>query len=367
MPIIKKIAMIGLGLIGGSLAKALKRTNPDLYIKAFDKDRESLLRAVDDKVIDRACKDMKEATAGVQLIFICTPIDSIATLFNKLRDLLEPRTIVTDVGSTKNAVMESARELLSNDIFFIGGHPMAGTQYSGYGYSEAHLFENAFYVLTPMKDTPIEAVQVMVEIISSIGAFPLIMDSDVHDEVVGAVSHLPHVVASALVNAVAGIDDPSRFKERLAAGGFRDITRIASSNPNMWATISLMNRQKLLKLTKAMIEQLQSFYTVLKAQEMENINAFYQKGKDYRDKLPAMQSASLHPSYDMYVDIEDRPGIIGEVTSVLGDEYINIRNIRIIHSREHEPGCLIISLANSSDLDRAVLALKTKGYKAYKR
>lgn len=364
---IQNVGIIGLGLIGGSLAKALKRSDPKLYITALDMDKNSLSEALNEGVIDRACSTIEGVVDGVQLLFLCTPVASVADLFMDIRDFLPPKTIVTDVGSIKGAVMDSAKGLLPKDVYFIGGHPMAGTENSGYGYSTAHLFENAFYVLTPTDDIPVGPVQSMVEVISSIGAFPLIMDANTHDKIVGAVSHLPHVVAAALVNAVANVDDPSRFKEKLAAGGFRDITRIASSNPDMWTNISLLNRKELLGLTLSMIEELQRFYELLEEEEEREINTFYKKAKKYRDELPVLQSTGLLPSYDIYVDIEDRPGIIGRVTSLLGDHDINIRNTSIIHSRENEPGCLVISLTSNADVDRALWVLVRKGYRAYRR
>lgn len=355
---IQDIGMIGLGLIGGSLAKALRRSYGDITIRAMDPDREALSTAHRDGIIDIICEDLEAVIVGIDLLFLCTPVDRVEGILVDIGKTLEPGTIVTDVGSIKGGVMESAERLLSRDVYFIGGHPMAGSENSGYGHSATHLFENAFYVLTPMEDMPIGPVQSMVEIISSIGAFPLIMDSRTHDRVVGAVSHLPHVVAAALVNAVANVDDSSRFKEKLAAGGFRDITRVASSNPDMWTSISLANREELLELTLGMMDQLERFSALLEDREGEEINAFYGGAKKYRDELPILQSGSLLSYYDIYVDIVDEPGVLGRVATILGEYNINIRNTRIIHSREHEPGCLVVTLTSVKEADRAVRELK---------
>lgn len=365
--VIGDIGIIGLGLIGGSLAKALKRSCSDLYIKALDRDSTSLSNALSNGIIDKKCKDLEDVVKGSKLIFLCTPVDSIAPIMSKIGPHLTPNTIVTDVCSIKGSIMESAKGILPKDVYFIGGHPMAGAENSGYLYSTAHLFENAFYVLTPFDDTPLKAVQIMVELVSSVGAFPLIMNADIHDEIVAAVSHLPHVVSAALVNTVSQIDDPSRFKEKLAAGGFKDITRIASSSPEMWANISILNREKLSILILSMIDNLQKFYNLLNRKEENKIEEFFKDAKKYRDELPTIQSSTSVPYRELYVDIEDKPGTIGAVTSLLGEHGINIKNVRIIHSREHEPGCLIMSLSNSEDVDRALSLLVQKGYRSYRR
>lgn len=364
---IQSIGIIGLGLIGGSLAKALKRSCPNLSIKAADRDSKSLSTALSNGVIDEGYGSLKDLVTESDLIFLSTPIDSIENILGEIGRGITPNTIVTDVCSIKSSIMDSARAILPEDIYFIGGHPMAGTESSGYAYSMPHLFENAFYVLTPFEDTPLEVVQLMIEIVSSIGAFPLIMDADIHDEIVGAVSHLPHVVSAALVNTVAQLEDPSRFKEKLAAGGFRDITRISSSSPNMWANISVANRGKLSELILSIIGKLQTFYDLLNSQEENLIEAFFKDAKRYRDELPTIQRSTSIPYRELYVDIEDRPGTIGAVTSLLGEYDINIKNVRIIHSRENEPGCLIMSLSSSQDVDRALTILVGSGYKAYRR
>lgn len=364
---IQSVSIIGLGLIGGSLAKALKRSCPDIYTKALDRDNTSLSSALSNGVIDEGCENLKDVVEGSELIFLCTPIDSIGLILNRISENVARHTIVTDVCSIKGSIMDSAKDILPEDIYFIGGHPMAGAESSGYAYSTAHMFENAFYVLTPFGDTPLEVVKLMVEVVSSVGAFPLIMDANTHDEIVGAVSHLPHVVSAALVNTVAELEDPSRFKEKLAAGGFRDITRITSSSPDMWASISIANRVKLSGLILSMIDNLQSFHSLLNRREADEIEGFFKAAKKYRDELPTIQSSTSMPYYELYVDIEDRPGTIGAVTSLLGEHHINIKNVGIIHSREHEPGCLIISLSSSRDVDRALSVLVQKGYRAYRR
>ena len=288
-----------------------------------------------------------------------------------LRDilpLLDRETIVTDVGSTKHNIVKAAKEIYESGdskALFIGGHPMAGTQYSGYQASIPHLFENAYYVLTPLDSTPAWAINSLSEFLSSLGALPLVMEGPEHDRIIGLISHLPHVVAAALVNTVKDMDDPSHHCERLAAGGFRDITRIASSNPEMWKNVSLLNKKELTCLIEHIISHLSAFSSMLSDNEESGIEDFFVSAKTYRENLPTRQALDLLSYYELYVDVEDRPGIVGEVATILGNHSINIKNLRIINSREGHPGSLVISLPDGSSLKEALNMLQENGYRAF--
>jgi len=364
---INRITIAGLGLIGGSLAKAFRRTNPNFEIIGVDKDRNNLALALKDGTINKAFQRIEEAVSNSQVIFVCTPVTSIPSLLKTLAGILKPGTIITDVGSVKTKIIEQAAQILPRDIFFIGGHPMAGAERSGYSSSVAHLFENAYYVLSPLPGTPSEVIDSLQLLISSTGALPLLLDPLTHDQRVGSVSHLPHIIAAALVNTVKELDGPDRAAQKLAAGGFKDITRIASSNPAMWRDICLSNKEQLKPMIAAVIEHLNLFSQALDNNNETEIHEFYQKAKDYRDNLPSMYSLHLLPYYEIYVDVEDKPGIIGQVTTLLGNHNVNIKNLRIINSREDEPGCLVLSLANQNTRDKALTILNNTGIRAYNR
>lgn len=364
---IQRITIVGLGLIGGSLAKALRRTNPNFEIIGVDKDKENLKSALEDCTINQAYEHLDKAVIGSQVIFLCTPVQNIPNILGNLSTLVDPGTIITDVGSTKQEIMNIAKNVLPDSIYFIGGHPMAGTEHSGYAASIAHLFENAYYILTPPSDIPKDIVETLILLISSTGALPLIIDPITHDQKVGAISHLPHVVAAALVNTVNDLEDPQHSIQKLAAGGFKDITRIASSNPEMWRDISLSNKQQLIPLISSMIRNLYKFGLDLEKDEADVIEEFYKNAKAFRDQLPSINSLFLLPYYELYVDVEDKPGIIGQVTTILGNNNINIKNIRIINSREDEPGCLVLSLPDQQAQEKAEALLLSQDCHAYKR
>jgi len=361
----KKITIAGLGLIGGSLAKAFRRTNHDFTIIGVDTDRENLQYAMKDGTIDFFSDQLEQAASDSHFIFLCTPVNHIPEMLRSLKSIVQPGTIITDVGSIKSRIMREAEQILPEDIYFIGGHPMAGGERSGYSAGVAHLFENAYYILTPREHTPEPILEEMKHLISSTGAIPLILDPLTHDKMVGAVSHLPHIIAAALVNTVQQAENPEGFVQRLAAGGFKDITRIASSNPGMWRDICLSNKEQLLPLISETIHCLNNFRQKLEENNDLAIESFYRSARDFRKKIPSSESLYLLPYYQIYVDLEDKPGNIGQVATILGSHNVNIKNIRIINSREDEPGCLVLSLDDQKAQEKAVVVLKQAGWKAY--
>lgn len=364
----QKISILGLGLIGGSLAKAIGRSHPNHLITGMDVEQEYLDLALKEGVIHQCTTHPEEAVQGAHLIFLCTPVGIMPELLKKIAVHTIKGTIITDVGSTKKNIVAAAQKYLPHDVFFVGGHPMTGTEYSGYTASISHLFENAYYIITPHSSTPAGVVDYLTAFLSSIGSIPLVMEPLLHDKIVGCISHLPHIVAASLVNTVNGIEDPQHFIERLAAGGFRDITRIASSNPKMWKDISLANRQRLLDLLSAIIDNMAMFSKWLEDYNTEKIESYFLRAKKFRDNLPTFQSLTLLPYHDLYVDVEDRPGTIGEIATLLGTHGINIKNLRIIHSREDEPGgCLVLSLSDAPSLKKAIKVLGEHNFKTYIR
>lgn len=196
---LQRISILGLGLIGGSLAKAIRHNRPGSVIIGLDTRSEYLDMALKERVIHKRAASLKEAVAHADIIFLCTPVGTIPPLIKAIAKDIRKGTVVTDAGSTKAAIVETAERYLPPDVFFVGGHPMAGTEHSGYTASIPHLFENAYYILTPLASTPAQVVDSLKYLLSSIGAIPLVMEPRLHDRIVGCISHLPHVVAAALI------------------------------------------------------------------------------------------------------------------------------------------------------------------------
>lgn len=274
-----KIGIIGLGLIGGSLAKILKKNNLATKIVAFNRTESPLIEAYKDNNIDLYTTTIDDSFKDLDIIFICTPVDKIISYVEDLKKYITQDCILTDVGSTKMNITNQLSNI--SDITFIGGHPMAGSEKTGYVASTYHLFENAYYILTPYDNTPKDKIDVLITLIKQIGAIPIILTSKEHDLAVAGISHLPHIIASALVNSV-NILDKDNYMSMLAANGFKDVTRIASASPYIWESICLDNKEAILKTLNVFVEQLKSFEQNLNA---ENIFNFFETAKEYRDTL----------------------------------------------------------------------------------
>ena len=216
-----RITFFGLGLIGGSLAKAIKKVYPDTHISVLDKDSSSVQIALTEGIVNQELKSFEEIERDCNLLFLCAPVEENRSFLKKLKKQLSPHTLLSDVGSTKTAIMEEA-EKQGLSAQFCGGHPMAGAELSGYKASDALLLENAYYLLTPGKDFSSENTEKMKTFLSSIGSIPFVMSPEEHDRSVACVSHLPHLIAASLVKLLKKEDEKGSMK-KLAAGGFKDI------------------------------------------------------------------------------------------------------------------------------------------------
>ncbi|WP_223869477.1 prephenate dehydrogenase [Paenibacillus sabuli] len=356
------IAIVGVGLIGGSLALCFKG-QPGMRVVGYSPRASSVRKYMERGVVDHATTSLKEAAEAADILFLCVPVGRLEAYLLELGQLqLRPGCIITDVGSTKASVSACAARLELGEACFIGGHPMAGSERSGVEAASAHLFENAYYVLTPQPDAPESAVERLTALLRLTKAHIVRMDAGVHDEVVGAISHLPHMIAAALVNQVRGYHAQDPIYGSLAAGGFRDITRIASADPVVWRDILLNNKQVLLRLLGDWNHEVASFARMLEQDDAEAIEASFRSAGEFRGQLPERRKGMIHSLYECYVDVPDHPGIIGSITTELGKHRVNLSNIQIIESREDVPGVLRLSFREQQDLDAATQLLESSGY-----
>ncbi|QAY66151.1 prephenate dehydrogenase [Paenibacillus protaetiae] len=357
-----KIAIFGVGLIGGSLALSFKG-KPGITVVGHSNRPESVEKYVQRGVVDEATTSMREAAEGADFIFLCVPVGKLADYVQEIsRFHLKPGCIITDVGSTKASVAACAKSIDLNGAVFIGGHPMAGSERSGVEAASSYLFENAFYVLTPDSSTPQDAVDRLKELLVYTKAHIVVVDAVSHDQIVGAISHLPHMIAVALVNQIRGYNETNPLYESLAAGGFRDITRIAASDPVVWRDILINNRSVLLKLLQDWNAETARFMHMLETEDGEAIQQAFLEAGRFRSRMPERRKGVIHSTYDCYVDVPDHPGIIGKITTELGNNSINLSNIQIIESREDVPGVLRLSFRNQEQLDQAMEQLAASGY-----
>lgn len=348
----------GVGLIGGSLALCFKG-QPDLKVIGHSPDASLAEKYVQRGVVDEATTSLREAAEAADFIFLCVPVGVLDDYIRQLSSMnLKAGCIITDVGSTKSSVTACARSADLKPAIFIGGHPMAGSERSGVEAASKILFENAFYVLTPESATPPEAIERLSGLLRHTGAKIVHVDAAEHDEIVAAISHLPHLIAVALVNQVRKHNEKSGLYALLAAGGFRDITRIASSDPVVWRDILLNNRTVLLELIEEWQEEMGQFAQMLREEDGHGVIDAFRSAGEFRSQLPERRKGMLQPLYECYVDVPDHPGIIGRIATELGSRRINLSNLQIIESREDVPGVLRLSFRAQEDLDRAVPVLE---------
>ena len=347
----KTIGFVGLGLIGGSIAKAILKTYPNTRILATASRESTIETAFEERLIDNNGLLKIHQFGQCDIIFLCSPVKVNCEYLRKLKDVVKPDCIITDVGSVKGDITAVARELeMTNQ--FIGGHPMTGSEMTGLDYSSASLLENAYYILTADSEMNKETYSQFSDYIRSLGAIPIQLSPEEHDEATATISHLPHVVAAALVNLVNDNDDDRKICKTIAAGGFKDITRIASSSPTMWQNIFLSNKDAVLKLIKDFKDELTQFENAISSADPDEIINLWTKAKDYRDSITIPDSAHYR-YFELYCDIDDKPGTLVGVLQLLANAEISVKNIDIIHNREFEPGVLRIEFYTQDALDKA--------------
>ncbi|ULO09323.1 prephenate dehydrogenase [Paenibacillus sp. 19GGS1-52] len=360
-----KIAIFGVGLIGGSLALCFKGKE-GLTVVGHAHRPELAIKYVSRGVVDHATLSVEEAALDADYIFLCVPVGMLEGYLQQLSRLpLKPGCIITDVGSTKASIAACAVSLDIPGVFFIGGHPMAGSERSGVEAASSLLFENAYYVLTPPPGVPEAAYRALESLLLHTRAQIVRLDPERHDEIVGAISHLPHIIAVALVNQIRAYDDTDSLYSTLAAGGFRDITRIASSDPIIWRDILLNNRLVMLRLLKDWKAEVSSFVSLLENEDGVGIQKAFDEANSFRSQLPERRKGMIAPLFDLHIDVPDHPGIIGRIATELGDQGINLSNVQIIESREDVPGIMRLSFRQERDMELAKVLLQHNDYTVY--
>ena len=362
----EKVGFIGLGLIGGSLAKAIRTYFPDYEIVAFDKNKEALALATQESVIDVAATTIDDNFRNCSYIFLCAPVAFNVAYLKQLTEYLNDACILTDVGSVKTNIHEEVIKL-GIEKYFIGGHPMAGSEKSGYANSKAMILENAYFVLTPSKEVSQEKIDKYEQLVSTIHALPIILDYKEHDYITGTISHLPHIIAATLVNYVKDSDTKSELMKRLAAGGFKDITRIASSSPTMWQHICLKNKDNISQILASYIKYLEEGKSMIDSGDGQAIYDWFDSSRIYRNSLPGASSGPIKKAFEVYCAIIDEAGGIAAIATILASNGLSIKNIGIVHNREFEEGVLRIEFYDESSSKKAAELLQKFRYIVYER
>jgi prephenate dehydrogenase len=356
---------VGVGLIGGSMAAAVHKFLPDVEIYGVDFE-EPIERAKELKYIDVVVPEPKDLPRDIDLLFLAAPIKTNIQLLKKIISLKKWKDLlITDVGSTKASITQTADQLSEKGSgwSFIGGHPMAGSERGGVDAANPFLFQNAVYVLTPSKTKKPSDVKMamLIDLLYKIGARIITVSAEFHDRLVAHISHLPYVVAVSLVNFI-GKEEKSDIFYQLAAGGYRDLTRIAQSSYSVWSNIFEDNKQNIIEA----VDHLAAYFGFLKeCLEKDDFKKELQRAQKSRLKMPVGTKGLINPLVDIRVEIVDKPGVLAEVTSILAAEAINIKDIAILKGRENLGGVLQLFFEDQKTARKASKLLSSWGYRIF--
>lgn len=406
---IKKLTIIGLGLIGGSWGLALKRSCPEIVITGVDIEEDSLDQGIELGIIDKKNTSLIEGVKDADVVIISTLASSVIKVIKQISPFLKKGAVVTDTASTKANISLEIGTSLPSGVYYIGGHPMAGSEKQGVLGADPYLLENAVYVLTPESSTNQVALKKIETLVNLVGAKILYLPAKEHDEKVAAISHLPHLVASTLMNTVGKLESNQQGFFKLAAGGFRDVTRIADSHPLMWRDIFRENKEQVLSLIDSFKDSLEEIEQAIinvdekpsaednlrddknksqvnetslhdgednfqdnrqdahnNVQDEDHLLEFLTRAKKWREEVPQSSKGLLPVVFDVVVTVPDQPGIIGSLANFLGTEAINIMDIEILRVREGGE-VLRFGFRTEDEAKRAVEVINQKGYLARAR
>lgn len=355
----EEVLIIGLGLIGGSLGLALQGSPLVSRITGMDVRPGAVKQAVEMGAI-QDCPELSQAVAAADIILLCAPMAAYPQILQDILPFMRPGTLVSDVGSTKTRV-SALFSKLPPEIIGIGGHPMAGSETAGILGADRYLFENAVYVLTPAPDTPASALARMSSLIEVTGAKVHIMGAAQHDQIAAQVSHVPHLAAAALLNVTKG--DTGAMM--MAAGGFRDTTRVASGSPSLWQDIVMSNSKYISCELEKLINELRRVQNAVQQGKQEELLAMLEEARSIREKIPGLQRTYLGSCSDIICLVPDEPGVIGQLGNILGLYHVNIMDLEILRVREGDGGTIRISVPDIDAAQRAIEALGREHIKAW--
>lgn len=348
-----KVGIIGLGLMGGSIAKGLKLFDKTIEIVAFDTNTSDLELALKENIIDKYTNKIDSTFADTDYIFICIPVKYIFNIAKELESIVSDNCLICDIGSTKKTIVTDCEKL---NINYIGTHPMVGKEKSGFTAADSHLYDNAYFIVTKTENTDEENINRICEVIKMLKAKPYVIPLEKHDFIVSVISHIPHIVAYSLVGMTNSLEDENNFLRTLAAGGFKDITRIASSSPEMWESICLENNDEILSTLSHFKNSLNEIETYIKNKDVDSMHNFFKTSKDFRDSVDTIKKAN-----EIDTKITNTPGELKKIISVLADNNLNIINLSIQDDVDEKHGMLKLFFENIEKKEKAYEILKKEG------
>jgi prephenate dehydrogenase len=352
------IAILGTGLIGGSIGLALHRADPAATVVGYDPAPGEADRAKARGAVTEAAGSALDAVAGARMVLLAMPVDRIPEECSALQAAIDPGATVTDVGSAKVAVVAQGERSFGGR--FVGGHPMAGSERHGIEAADDALFAGAWWILTPTAATSSDSYAAVLELVSAAGAKPIAVEPQAHDALVARLSHVPQLMASAVVEVAAGAGERETLLG-LAGNGFRDVTRIAASNPELWVAIIRSNRGAVLDALQGLERGLERVASMVADGRWDDLGDWLDRSRKARLELFAKPDYGGEP-VALSMLIPDRPGVLAEVTTAAGELGANIEDLRIVHSTEGGRGRLELVVAGEDRAELLSAMLQAIGY-----
>lgn len=356
------VAVLGTGMMGGSFGLAARKRGIAERVVGFDVRPEPLKEALARGAVTEAAASAGAAVREASLVVIATPVGTIPRVFAEIVPSLAEDAIVTDVGSTKARIVEEIEPMVPPHAHFIGGHPIAGSEKDGIEAADPDLFSGCSWILTPTVETGTPAYRRLVRLLGRLEARVLLLDPARHDELVALTSHLPQLLASTLMGFAAEIAASEGGLPLVTAGGFRDMTRIAASSPDLWVDIVRENRSALLDLLSRFGAALEAARGYLENGDWEGLRGTLAAARDARAALPGKPGLVPTALVELLIPVPDRPGVLSEVTTSVGEAGVNIEDIDIVHSPEGGRGTIHLLVNGATAAATAAGALRRKGF-----
>ena len=357
---VTKILIAGLGVMGASLAIAIRQNLPHIHISGFDRP-EVMEEAKKMAIIDDIAQWPQDANT-MDVVFLATPLHILKQQLDELNGIVTKNVLVTDVGSTKTELANRVKTLGFSGTY-VGGHPMTGAEKSGLRAANPLLYENAVYILTGInRENRSLAEQKLIPILQALKSRVMFLQPEEHDEILAAISHLPQLAAIALINLVGQRNAEGRPYFELAAGGFRDLTRIASSSIDIWQDIIASNRENVASALRAFIAILEQ-----ELEQLDDLRNNFEQANAFRSLVPKQNKGFLSPLTDILVYVTDEMGVVAKIANALSAEQVDIRDIELLKIREKEGGVFRLSLSGYAEAATAINILNSIGYKAFIR
>jgi prephenate dehydrogenase len=355
-----KISIIGTGLIGGSIAKGLKKNNPKIHLQGFDK-TEVIQKAMKDGTIDTALKTIDDSVDS-DIIFLCLPTELSLFVLEELGPNISPNTVISDVCGVKGIFAYKWKNMESKGVY-VGGHPLTGKDKSGYDNSDADLFQNSIYTFTNLFEGD-PRIDKLIETVDQLGARIKFMDPYLHDKIAACMSHLPQTIAVALLATANESEKGINFLD-FASGGFTDITRIAATDFTAWDSLYRNNKRAIIPAIEQFQKNLNLVKHAIHNKEFQKLSEMFRNARNSRDLIPKNTKGFIRPLFDLFVEVNDELGVIAKITSVIAKKSINLKDIELLKARENMSGSLRLSFESEETMEKAKKYILKEGYTIY--